>query len=140
MRVVAVGMGAETVKKRNAMISTMLDYAFNHYQTKNLFEKNQIVTNLKLIKSETENIDIVTSESISTIHQKGESTENVKTEILLNEEFNLPMKKGDQVGQLIIKDKDKIISRSPLVVKHDVYKASYLTLFKRSLKSLAKNL
>src|SRR5690625_5068886 len=39
MRVIAVVMGADKPKERNAAISNMLDYAFNHFETKNLFEK-----------------------------------------------------------------------------------------------------
>src|SRR5690625_1741904 len=139
MRVIAVVMGADTVKKRNATISDMLDYAFNHYDTKKIYEKDQVITSLELMKAEKDQVNIATSESISTIHKKGESTENITTEVLLNETFDLPLKKGDQVGQLIVKDGDKIISESPLVVKEDIHKASYFTLFKRSLKNLAKN-
>lgn len=139
MRVIAVVMGADTVKKRNATISDMLDYAFNHYDTKRIYEKDQVITSLELMKAEKDQVNIATSESISTIHKKGESTENITTEVLINETFDLPLKKGDQVGQLIVKDGDKIISESPLVVKEDIHKASYFTLFKRSLKNLAKN-
>lgn len=139
MRVIAVVMGVDTVKKRNATVSAMLDYAFNHYDTKRIFDKDQVITNLNLMKAENEKINIITSESISTIHKKGEPTENIKTEVHLNKEFNLPMKKGDQAGTLIVKDGEKIISESPLIIEEDVHKATYLTLLKRSLRSLAKN-
>lgn len=139
MRVIAVVMGADTIKKRNATISSMLDYAFNHYDTNKIYEKDQIIESLHLMKAEKDQVNIVTSESISTIQKKGELSDNISTEVELNEQFNLPLKKGDQAGILIVKDGEKIITQSPLVVEEDVHKASYFTLFKRTLKRLAKN-
>src|SRR5699024_625027 len=41
MRVVAVVMGAETSKERNAIISEMINYAFSKYETKKLFDKGE---------------------------------------------------------------------------------------------------
>ncbi|MEC5422339.1 D-alanyl-D-alanine carboxypeptidase family protein [Virgibacillus sp. C22-A2] len=139
MRVIAVVMGAETPKKRNATISQMLDYAFNHFETKRLFDKNQTITNLKLMKAENKSINIIASESVSTIHTRGESTENVTTKVELDENMSLPMKKGDQVGVLYVKNGEEILSKTPLIVEQDVNKASYITFFKRSLQKMVKN-
>lgn len=139
MRVVAVVMGAETSKERNAIVSSMLDYAFNHYETEKLFNKDDVVTNLSLLKAENEKTDVIVPESVSTLHKKGESTENISTEIELMEEPTLPVKKGEEVGTLIVKNEDNVIAQVPLSVKEDIEKASYFTLFKRTIKELAKN-
>jgi len=139
MRVIAVVMGADKPKERNAAISNMLDYAFNHFETKNLFEKGQTITNLKDLKAENKNINIVASQSISTLHKKGESTEDITTSVVLDDKLSLPMKKGEQAGKLIVNKGDKVLSETPLVVEKDVQPASYLTLFKRSVRSLTKN-
>src|SRR5690625_4741622 len=96
MRVIAVVMGADKPKERNAAISNMLDYAFNHFETKNLFEKGQTITNLKDLKAENKNINIVASQSISTLHKKGESTEDITTSVVLDDKLSLPIKKGEQ--------------------------------------------
>ncbi|HLR41119.1 MAG TPA: D-alanyl-D-alanine carboxypeptidase family protein, partial [Virgibacillus sp.] len=139
MRVIAVVMGADKPKERNAAISNMLDYAFNHFETKKLFEKGQTITNLKDLKAENKNINIVASQSISTLHKKGESTEDITTSVVLDDKLSLPMKKGEQAGKLIVNKGDKVLSETPLVVDKDVQPASYLTLFKRSVRSLTKN-
>ncbi|MYL57079.1 D-alanyl-D-alanine carboxypeptidase [Virgibacillus halodenitrificans] len=139
MRVIAVVMGAGTIKERNATISSMLDYAFNHYETKHIFDKGERITSLNLLKAERKNIEIITSESISTVHRKGEDTKNVETVITLDSEFTLPLKKGAKVGMLYVKDGDKTLSKTPLTVKEDIEKASYLTLFKRSVQKLANS-
>ncbi|WP_077326796.1 D-alanyl-D-alanine carboxypeptidase family protein [Virgibacillus siamensis] len=139
MRVIAVVMGADSTKKRNGTVSQMLDYAFNHFETKNLFKKGDKVTTLDLLKSEKQHIDVVASESISTIHRKGESTEDITAKSMLSEDIQLPLKKGDKVGEIVIKKSGKTVSKSPLVINQDVESASYFTLLKRTLQNLAKS-
>lgn len=139
MRVIAVVMGANTTKERNATISSMLDFAFNQFETQQLFEKDQVVSNLKLIKAEEDNIEIIVPESVSTLHKKGESTEEVTTEMKLKEKFTLPINRGDEVGTLTVKNGNEIISEIPLTVNNDVTQASYFTLLKRTLQEMAKN-
>lgn len=139
MRVIAVVMGADTVKDRNATVSQLLDYAFNHFETKKLYEKGQKITDIQLLKAELDHVDVVASESISTLHKKGDSKENLTTEIIVDKSFSLPMKKGDEVGKLLIKDNDKILSETALVLKKDLKKASYLTLVKRSIQQLVNH-
>lgn len=138
MRVVAVVMGVDTVKKRNAAISQMLDYAFNHYSTKKLFDKGDIITKMEGLKAENEQVNIITDESISVLHQKGESLEDISTSVDINEPFEFPIKKGDQVGSLTVKNGSDVISETSLTVEDDVQPATYITLFKRSLKNLVK--
>jgi D-alanyl-D-alanine carboxypeptidase (penicillin-binding protein 5/6) len=137
MRVIAVVMGAKTTKERNAQVTKMLDYAFNQFATKKLFKKGQTITTLDLLKAEDKKINVVASESISTLHKKGEEPKDIKTAIKLNE-VNLPMKKGDRVGTLIVKNGNKVLFKSPLTIDEDVQPASFLTLFKRSINEMVK--
>ncbi|WP_156289285.1 D-alanyl-D-alanine carboxypeptidase family protein [Oceanobacillus salinisoli] len=139
MRVVAVVMGADTTKERNATISSMLDYAFNQYETHPLFEKDEVVTKLQLLKAEDKDMNIIVPESVSTLHRKGESTDDVTTDISLNEEIPLPINKGEQVGVLTVKNGEEVISEIPLTVESDVKQATYFTLLKRTLQEIAKN-
>ncbi|MFD1171648.1 D-alanyl-D-alanine carboxypeptidase family protein [Oceanobacillus picturae] len=138
MRVIAVVMGAKTTKERNASVSEMLDYAFNKFQTNKLFEKGDVITTLRLTKAEKKQNDVVASESISTLHAKGDSVDNITTEVKMKQDLVLPIKKGDHVGTLIVKDGDKVLSESQLTVKDTIEKASYYTLMKRSLQKLVK--
>lgn len=139
MRVIAVVMGVETVKERNAAISQMLDYAFNNFSAKKLFEKGETIRSVQLTKAKNSKVNMVTSQSISTIHKKGETTADISTSIKLNDEFNIPMKKGDETGTLTVNIGDQVVSKTPIVVDQDVQLASYFTLFKRAMQSLVKN-
>ncbi|MFC4022883.1 D-alanyl-D-alanine carboxypeptidase family protein [Oceanobacillus longus] len=138
MRVIAVVMGAETPKERNAIVSGLLDYAFNQFETNKLFDKDEKITEVQLLKSKKRSIDIVSNQSVSTLHKKGETEKDITTEIVLEEEWDLPVKKGEEVGKLYVKDGEKILSEVPLTVEEDVEKASYLTLLKRTMQEMAK--
>lgn len=137
MRVIAVVMGVDTPKERNSTVSNLLDYAFNTYETKKLFDKNQPITELDLLKAEDNKVEVVASQSISTLFKKGESVDNLSTSVKL-QEVNLPLKKGDQVGMLQVKNGDKLVSETPLVVNQDVEKATLFTLFKRSVQKIVE--
>src|SRR5699024_9454236 len=102
------------------------------------YEKDQKITSVQLLKADKKNIDIVASESVSTIHRKGESTEKIQTTVIIDDFLELPMEKGDIAGKLIVKNGDTVLSEVPLVMNQNINKASYLTLVKRSLQSLVK--
>lgn len=138
MRVITVVMGAETAKERNAAVSQLLDYAFNHFNTEQLYEKDEQVTSLQLLKAEDKNINVVTSESISTIHKIGEEATDITTTVELEDHIQLPLKRGDQVGLLTVKDEDETILKSPLIIDKDAKQASYMTLMKKVAQNLVK--
>ncbi|MFC2948256.1 D-alanyl-D-alanine carboxypeptidase family protein [Virgibacillus sediminis] len=139
MRVIAVVMGADTPKERNSAVSGLLDYAFNHYETTKLFDKGDSITSLNLLKAENDHINVITSQSISTLHEKGQAPEDIKTKVKIDENITLPLKKGDQVGTLIIENENELLSETELIVESDVDNAGYLTLWKRAWEKLTKH-
>ncbi|KGP72174.1 D-alanyl-D-alanine carboxypeptidase family protein [Pontibacillus yanchengensis] len=139
MRVIAVVMGADTPKNRNASISSMLDYAFNHYETESLYKRYQPVDQMRMIRAQQPTIDVVTSESVSVLKKKGETIENVKADISYHKDLSLPLKSGQEIGVLTVTSNDKKLSESTLIVKEDVKEAGVWTLFKRSLNEMVKH-
>lgn len=139
MRVISVVMGAENPKTRNSITSDMLDYAFQHYKTKNIFKQGEQITSLELSKANESNVGVVTSNPVSVLHQNGESTENITTSIKMDENIQAPLDSGEQVGTLIVKNGKETLSETPLVIKEDIQEATFLTLWKRNIKHIVKN-
>ncbi len=139
MRVIAVVMGAETPKKRNADITTMLDYAFNHYETESLYKRFQPVDQLKMIRANNPNVDVVTSESVSVLKKKGQKIEKVEREIQYNDHIELPLKKGQEVGKLTITSDGEPLSETTLIVNENVSNAGIWPLLKRSMNEMVKH-
>lgn len=138
MRVIAVVMGADSPKERNTSISNMLDYAYSQFETKKLFEKDDVITTLQFTKAENRHVNVVSSESVSTIYKKGQFPEDITSEVEINKNLELPIKKGDQVGTMYVKNGEEILSETDLTVDQDVNNASYYTLLKRTLQEIAK--
>lgn len=139
MRVIAVAMGADTAKDRNNMIMNMIHYAFNHYETEKLFDKGEVLTEIRNLQTEKLTYDVITSEQISILHKKGvKDTSAPKIDVSVEDNVKLPTKKGEQVGTITISKEDEVIHESPLVLNTDLEKASLGTLFKRSLQQIVK--
>lgn len=138
MRVIAVVFGAPTSKERNAQVTKMLNYAFNQYQTKPLYKRNQTIGKARISKGQEKSVDAVTSEPLSLLTKKGEKTEEVKQKIILQKNLNAPLNKGDKVGTIkLIKD-GKVILESPLVSNKAIKEAGWWTLYKRSFGMFTK--
>ncbi|WP_239585931.1 D-alanyl-D-alanine carboxypeptidase family protein [Bacillus mesophilus] len=138
MRVVAVVMGAPTPKDRNAQVTKMLDYAFSQYKTHPMLERSAVVGKTKVSKGSSKYVDVVTSESISVLTKKGETIDDVTQEVVMKENVQAPVKKGDELGMLIIKRSDKSIVESPILAAEDVEMANWWQLFKRSVGLFTK--
>jgi serine-type D-Ala-D-Ala carboxypeptidase (penicillin-binding protein 5/6) len=138
MRVIAVVFGAPTPKERNAQVTKMLDYAFSQYKTHPMFERNDVMGTVKVSKGKQKTLEVVTSEPISLLTKKGETIEDVDQKVTISKDLKAPIKKGDEVGKLVIKKNGEILVDSPLLAKGDVEKASWWDLFKRSIGIFTK--
>ncbi|KSU63532.1 D-alanyl-D-alanine carboxypeptidase [[Bacillus] enclensis] len=138
MRVIAVVFGASTPKERNSEVTKMLDYAFNQYQTKPMFKKGEQLSQVKVSKGQESKVQAVTDEPISILAKKGEKLDKVEQKVTLSKDLKAPVKKGDKVGTLVIKNKGKKVLESELVAKQDVNEASWWQLFKRSFGMFTK--
>lgn len=128
-------MGAKESKTRNTNMATLLDYGFNMYQMQVEVKQGEVVSKKKSSKAKNEVIEIVPKKDASVLVEKGEEKEALNYEMNLDK-IKLPIKKGDKIGVLKLKDGNKVINTVDLTVKQDVEKASILELYKRSIKSI----
>jgi serine-type D-Ala-D-Ala carboxypeptidase (penicillin-binding protein 5/6) len=139
MRVIAVVMGAPTPKERNAQITSMLDYAFTQFSTKKLYDRHEIVKEVKVQKADKSKLPVVTSENISLLLKKGETAKKIKTEVLVDQDLKMPVKKGQQIGSLKIWNGKDLITESPVLASETIKKASWWKLFKRTAGQMSKS-
>jgi D-alanyl-D-alanine carboxypeptidase (penicillin-binding protein 5/6) len=139
MRVIAVVMGAPTPKERNAQVTSMLDYAFSQFSTKKLYDRHEIIKEVKVQKGSKAKLPVVTSENISLLLKKGETAKKVKTEVTVEKDLKMPVKKGQQVGSLKIWNGKRLITESPVLASETIKKASWWKLFKRTAGQMSKS-
>lgn len=135
MRLISTIMGSSDSKTRNSNTSTLLDYGYNSYEMQVEVEKGKTVSSKKILKAKDENVKIVPVDDASVLVERGNEKEALNYEIKLDK-LKLPIKKGQKVGILKLKDGNKVISKVELTVKKDVKKASIIELYKRSIKSV----
>ena len=132
MRLIVVVMGEPTPQDRNSEVSELLNYGFSQYQSISVVKKNQVITDIELIKAKNKIIDIVAKEDYSLFIKKNEKPGKITYDFKLND-ININIKKGDEVGILYILENGKKIKEVPLTIKNNIEKANFITLFKRYL-------
>ncbi len=138
MRVIAVVFGAPTSKERNKLITEMFDYAFSQYETKQFYAKGDELGKVTVEKGQQRNIKIAAGESISLLTKKGEKMDDVKTSLKLNKHIQAPIKKGDEIGKIVLIKNDKVLSENSAIAAENVKPASWWTLYKRSFSMFTK--
>ena len=135
MRVIATVMGEPSSTTRNSEVSSMLDYAFAQIGLKKVLSSNSVVEKIKLPKAKQDEIKIVPSEDVNVLYKKIDGEVTPTYEIKINE-LKLPIKKGDVVGRLFVKNDNKTINTVDLTVLEDIDKCNLFELYFKNLKNI----
>lgn len=135
MRVIATVMGEPDSGTRNNEVSSMLDYAFAQVGLKKVLSKKSVVEKINLSKSKLEEVKIVPVKDVNVLYKKVEGEISPTYEIKLDE-INAPVKKGDIVGTLYVKNNDEVINEVDLTVLEEVEKCDLFELYWKYLKNI----
>ena len=138
MRLIAVVMGAESPKERNATISRLLDFGYAQFQLQQLYTTEQTITDMEIIKGEVNRIDVYPKENASILTKKGEDLSLIETKIEINDQIMAPIKKDEVVGSLEIYLNDQLIESVDLVAGSNVERANVWQLMADSFRRLVK--
>ena len=136
-RFIAVVMGESDSKTRNQEISEMLDYAFAQYEVETMLSKDSVLGTKEVEKGKSKYVDLVPINDVSFLNKKGSNRKNASYEINVGD-LKAPLKQGDVVGNLIIKEDNEIIREVQITVKNDVEKANIIELYFRHLTDIFK--
>lgn len=135
MRVIATVMGEPSSTTRNSEVSSMLDYAFAQMGIKKLLSKDSVVETINLPKAKIDKIKIVPVKDVNILYKKidGEITPTYELDI---DKISIPVKTGDIVGKLYVKNNEEIINEIDLTVLEDVEKCNIFELYWKYLKNI----
>ena len=134
MRIIALVMGEEDSGVRNKEVTEMLDYAYAQYEIEEVLSKDSILDNVKVSKGKKQYVDIIPLESITYLNKKTDKKKTNTFELNVNN-IDAPVKVGDKVGELIIKE-DNNERRVNVTVKEDVEKANIFIVFLRNIQQI----
>ena len=135
MRVIATVMGEPSSQIRNSEVSSMLDYAFAQVGLKRMLSTDSVVETINLPKAKVDEIKIVPSKDVNVLYRKIDGEITPTYEIKINN-LKLPVKKGDKVGKLYVKNNNKIINTINLTVKENIEKCNFFELYFKNLKNI----
>ncbi len=135
MRLIAIVLGEEVGSVRNEETSELLDYGFNMYKVDLIKEKGEILTTIDIDKGTKNKLDASINEDISVLKKKSELSKTYDIETKIND-ITLPIKKGDIVGKVLVKDNGKTIKQVDLIATTDVDKLGYFKTIFATLKNI----
>ena len=133
MRLLAVVLGEPSDASRADDSEKLLNYGFRFFETHQLYKENQSVAELQLYKGTVDKVAVgLTENQFITIptgqYQRLEITTNVPSYL------QAPIKKGDKVGELIVKFEGKVLSNHPLYALQSIEQGGFYTRSKDAMR------
>lgn len=134
MRLLSVVMGADTSDKRSNDTVNMLNYGFNSYQIKEILKQDQVLGEITINGGKKEKVPVSLKKNITEITSVNDKNKTYSWEVEF-QEGKAPLKKGDIVGKVIVKDENGSVSfQEDVVLMEDVEKANIWDFFCRHLR------
>jgi len=121
---IAVVMGADTKEIRNNEVARLLDFGFSksqQYVDSNVIDEEVKVKVSGGIKNFV-SVEPIIEHKISLFDV---NPNNVEKKIEINKNINAPIRKGDNLGNVIYYYNDEVLSKVPMVSSEDVAKKSF---------------
>ena len=129
MRIIAVVIGEDSSANRFEDVKGMFDYAFSNYTTTPIIEANvPLEESLNVNGGKKKCLSVCPKRSAYAFSKKGEKV-NYSTEISLKQ-LSAPIRKGAEVGEMIVFKDGMEIERIPLLATEDIKKASFFDRLK----------
>lgn len=133
VHLIAVTLGCESSKIRNAQVAKLFDYGFANYEAVIAAEEGETVGEMTVSGGTPSSVRLNSAEKIAVLVPKGEK-DAVTTEIRLDEKIALPLAAGEKVGEIAVFKNGKEAGAYPIFAAEDVEKASFKELIVRKFK------
>ena len=135
LRFIAIVLGEENSNIRNQEAMSLLDYGFQNYQMNLIKTKDEILKTIPLDKATKIKVDIIPIQDIGILSKKTEAEKKYTYDVKIDA-ISLPIKKGDVVGKVIVKDGNKKVQTVGLTVSENIDSLSYFELFFKGITDL----
>ena len=134
-RFITVVMGEEDTKTRNSETTSMMDYAFGQYEVEKVLDKKRTVSTVRVEKGKVDTIQLVPIDDVTILNKKSDQKKNSNYEVK-TKTITAPIKKGEQVGELILEVDGEEKRTVPLTVQESIEKANLLEVYLSHVKSM----
>lgn len=134
-RMIAVVMGSETAKLRNAEVARLLNYGFANYTAVEIAPAGKKFGPVRVARGALPTIEPVPRNAFGVSVAKGEQSK-VKWEVRLPRQVDAPLAQGQRVGEIVATLDGKEIGRMDLVSPVEVGKANLWQAMLHTVKGL----
>ncbi len=127
LSLIAVVMHAPTTAIRFAEAKKLLDYGFTNYSGVSFGKTGDIATTAEITKGTSQTVEAVFESSASVVIKKGLES-SVTQNIVLDENLEAPIVKGQKIGVANYTLNNEIIATVNLVANDDVKKSGFLNI------------
>ncbi|WP_419418643.1 D-alanyl-D-alanine carboxypeptidase family protein [Legionella sp. D16C41] len=137
MRLLAVVLGSPSDSIRADDSERLLNYGFRFYETHELYKANQSVSELPIYKGKASKLKVgLLQDQFITIPTGQYQRLSMNSEV--PQALEAPIKKGDRIGNLIVRFDDKVLETYPLYSLEEVPTGGFLTRCKDSVHLMFK--
>lgn len=132
MRLLSVVLGSPTESSRSDDSERLLNYGFRFYETHQLYKHGTTITELPLYKGQADKLSIgLNEDQFVTIPSGQYQRLSISTKV--PKYLQAPLKKGDQVGELLVQFDNNVIATQPLYALQDAQNGGIFTRMKDSI-------
>ncbi len=106
----------------------LLNWAFNSFEKKRKITSGSIVGTLKIPGSNLKPISVAIAQEAYTLGEIGKGDVDYRATVVASPNLKAPIRKGERVGELVLKDSDGWLQKIPVVANSDVKAASVMQM------------
>lgn len=128
MRLTCVVTGTHSENARKHQCEALLNYGFRFFDNDKLFDKGKEISQIRVWKGADSKLPVVAHGPVYVAYPRGKR-DSLSTSAELPDHLSAPVKKGERLGTLSIKYKDKTLKEEPLYAGKSIAKGGYISQF-----------
>jgi len=138
-RLISAIFGTDSKAARAAESDKLLAYGFHFFESKTFHKKGEVLANAKVWKGAADTVKAGLTADLIYSMAKGEMT-TLTTQIVLNPALMAPLKQGDVIGKIEIRQGEKVLQQADVVVLEAVEQGGFFRRFWDSIVLLFKGM
>ncbi len=138
-RVIMLLNGMESMSERAAESQRLMQWALNNFKNVSLLSKGSIITQAPVAMGKSDTVALIAQDDITVTIAQSIRAEDIKMNAGFNTPLTAPIKKGDQVGAMLIQIPNQNDIKVPLYAAEDVERAGFFKRYGAKFKYLFLN-
>ncbi|MHB8915926.1 MAG: D-alanyl-D-alanine carboxypeptidase family protein [Thiobacillus sp.] len=132
-RLIAAVFGTASEAARAAETATLLGYGFNFFESRTFYKKGVALANAPVWKGALRTVKVGLTSNLAIIVPRGTAT-TLTTQMTLKPQLIAPLKAGEVVGKIEIRQGDKVLQKADLVALQGVKEGGFFRRMRDSVR------